>query len=177
MALLKKAGILVGALAMVTNAADAQTVSAIENKPDLTAEAAKIIGDTCIDMARKNGWRQAVTVINARQQLLYYHRMDGTSDIGAETSGLKAKTAFYTRRIGRDIGPLNADFLRDRGMLPSPGAIPIISNGALVGAVGVGGGVSLHDHECGMAGLAKVGLAPANVPPEALAAKPSAPAH
>jgi glc operon protein GlcG len=168
MAIFHRAAIVAAALGLSASGSYAQSVKAIDNKPDLTAEAAKIIGDTCVEMAKANGWHQAITVLNARQQILYFYRMDGTSDIGAETSGLKAKTAFFTHRIGRDIGQLNPEFLHDRGMLASPGGIPILVNGLVAGAVGVGGGVSINDHKCGMAGLEKVGLAPTVIPPEAL---------
>ena len=166
---LKHAMLAMAVSGLGTAGVQAQSVQAIVQKPGLTADAAKVIGDTCMAMAKRNGWHQAITILNARGEPIYFFRMDGTTDIGAETSGLKAKTAFYIRRIGRDLGHLNQGFLTQRGMLASPGGIPIMVGDDLVGAVGVGGGVSINDHSCGMAGLEAVGLAPKVVPPEALA--------
>jgi uncharacterized protein GlcG (DUF336 family) len=149
--------------------AGAQT-QAVVQRPALTATAAHAIGDACIAFAQKNNWRQAITVLNEKGEAIYFFRMDGTSEIGAVTSPIKAKTAFFTRRIGRDVAAFNATFLSQQGLLASPGGIPIRDGDTVVGAVGVGGGVSNNDHACAMAGLEAVGLAPKDVPAAALAA-------
>ena len=41
-------------------------------------------------------------------------------------------------------------------MIPSQGAVPIIRNGVLEGACGVGGGTAQQDEDCAKAGVAKV---------------------
>ena len=41
-------------------------------------------------------------------------------------------------------------------MIPSQGAVPIIKNGVLEGACGVGGGTAQQDEDCARAGVAKL---------------------
>jgi len=165
----KAFGIVALATTSVTSAMGAQA-QVVMQRPALTANAARSIGEACIALAQKNNWRQAITVLNEKGEMIYFFRMDGTSEIGAVTSPIKAKTAFFTRRIGRDVASYNATFLTQQGLLASPGGIPIRDGDAIVGAVGVGGGVSINDHSCAMAGLEAVGLAPKEVPAAALAA-------
>ena len=38
-------------------------------------------------------------------------------------------------------------------MIPSQGAVPIIRDGAVIGACGVGGGTAQEDEDCANAGL------------------------
>ena len=41
-------------------------------------------------------------------------------------------------------------------MIPSQGAVPILRNGVLEGACGVGGGTSQQDEDCARAGAARL---------------------
>ena len=165
------------AVALVIAAAATGTpAQTVNQKASLSASAAQAIGGACVALAQKNGWKQAVTVLNEAGETIYFFRMDGTSEIGVVTSPIKAKTALFTRRIGRDVASYNATFLTQQGLLASPGGIPIRVGDAIVGAVGVGGGISANDHACAMAGLEAVGLAPKEVPPAALASLEPGPA-
>jgi glc operon protein GlcG len=92
-----------------------------------------------------------------------FNRMDGAIWGGAYGSQGKAVAS---AAFGRSSGELaeRADTPIIRGiaaaegghMIPSQGGVPIIRNGVVEGAVGVGGGTSQQDEDCARAGVAKL---------------------
>jgi uncharacterized protein GlcG (DUF336 family) len=104
-----------------------------------------------------------VAVCDAGGRLMAFNRMDGS--IWAAVYGSQGK-AIASAAFGMASGDLQqrADTPIIRGILaaegghgiPSQGAVPIVRNGVVEGAVGVGGGTAQEDEDCARAGLAKL---------------------
>lgn len=101
----------------------------------------------------------SVAVCDAGGNLLAFNRMGGASSVSATVAQGKAAAS---AGFGRASGTLQADspviqaVISATGsrMLPAQGAVPIIQNGELVGAIGGSGATAQQDEECAQAGLA-----------------------
>ena len=125
-------------------------------------EANRIIAGTIAQAAEFN-IKVNVAVCDAGGRLIAFNRMDGA--IWAGVYGSQGK-AVASAGFGRPSGELaeRADQPTPRGiaiaegghMIMGQGAVPIIRNGAVEGACGVGGGTSQQDEDCAKAGVAKL---------------------
>ena len=86
----------------------------------------------------------AVAITDPLGNLVCYERLDGTMHASAKVSQAKAWTAATFRRPSRaffdamETGhPYVSTF---DGIVASPGGIPLVENGRLIGAIGVSGG-------------------------------------
>lgn len=143
-------------------------------RPTISTAAAERIVNTCIDWYRSNRenlqGRPAVWVIDANGNVMYMKRIDGATKIGVETGKMKADSALYLFRSSKDVGefarapggaanPTGIVMLQQLDGYPAPGGLPIIVNGAVIGAVGVGGMVPnpaedyWPDEVCAQAGI------------------------
>ncbi len=105
-----------------------------------------------------------VAVCDAGGRLIAFNRMDGAIWAGVYGSQGKAVAA---AAFGRTSGalqagastPIIAGILAAEGGhgIPSQGAVPIVRNGVVEGACGVGGGTSQEDEDCAAAGVATLG--------------------
>ena len=103
-----------------------------------------------------------VAVCDAGGRLIAFNRMDGA--IWAGVYGSQGK-AVASAAFGRTSGELQdrADQPTPRGiaiaegghMIMGQGGVPVIKDGTVEGAVGVGGGTSQQDEDCSNAGIAK----------------------
>ena len=129
----------------------------------LTLEEANRIVAGTIAQAAEFSIKVNVAVCDAGGRLIAFNRMDGA--IWAGVYGSQGK-AVASAGFGRPSGELSerADQPTPRGiaiaegghMIMGQGAVPIIRNGAVEGACGVGGGTSQQDEDCAKAGVAKV---------------------
>lgn len=133
--------------------ADAQTVSV--DRKQVSAAAAREMVDACLAYARKNNFLVAVAVVDIAGVLMDFHAMEGAGPTVAETAILKAKTAAHWQR---STGILEQDVLTQRNEaslwihdFPKKGALPIMIDGQVAGAIGVGG--NQKQEECAQAGL------------------------
>ena len=138
----------------------------------VSSDAARRIVDTCIAMARTGPGAIAVAVVDPAGVLIDFHAMQGVSEVGGTTAILKAKTAARWRRSTADVNRRLLTGVNRApewlGDFPQPGALPILVDGQVVGAVGVGGG--MNDEPCARAGIEAVfgrNAAPPPVPPPA----------
>ena len=102
-----------------------------------------------------------VAVCDSGGRLIAFNRMDGA--IWAGVYGSQGK-AVASAAFGRTSGELQerADQPTPRGiaiaegghMIMGQGGVPIIRNGVVDGACGVGGGTSQEDEDCARAGIA-----------------------
>ena len=132
------AAILAGAVPV---ASIAQPVS-IERK-QVSADAARKMVDACLDFAQRNNIRVGVAVVDIAGVLIDFHAMGGGGPTTAETAILKAKTAAHWQRSTRE---LEEDVRTQRngasvwiGDFPRVGGLPIIIDGQVAGAIGIGG--------------------------------------
>ena len=116
--------------------------------------------------ARELGTPMTVTVVDAAGRLILCARGDGTGFFTPETSRAKAVAAAAFRRPTKDMARLresspafwgNVAAVLGGQALPSIGAVPLISAGKVIGAIGCGGGTGEEDHLCAEAGAAAIG--------------------
>src|SRR3954453_8422493 len=149
--------ILVGA-AVVALAA---TASAQDKRPDygtaIEAAAAKKIAAGVLAECQKNGWNVAVAVVDNHGFLVYFERMDNTQTASMDIAVGKARAAATYRRPTRVFmevinkgGPATGTL---PGVFASPGGLPIMAEGKVIGGVGVSGGTGDQDEQSPKAGL------------------------
>jgi glc operon protein GlcG len=126
------------------------------------AEATQVM-QAAIVRARELNIRISVAVCDAGGRLVAFNRMDGA--IWGSVYGCQGKaiaSAAFARPSGelqeRAGTPIIQGIAAAEGghMIPSQGAVPIIRNGVLEGACGVGGGTAQQDEDCARAGVAKL---------------------
>ena len=127
----------------------------------LTLEEANRVLAGAIAKARELNIAISAAVCDAGGRLVAFNRMDGA--IWGSVYGSQGK-AVASAAFARPSGDLQqrADTPIIRGiaaaegghMIPSQGAVPIMRNGIVEGACGVGGGTGQQDEDCAGAGVA-----------------------
>ncbi|MFI4948501.1 MAG: heme-binding protein [Alphaproteobacteria bacterium] len=127
----------------------------------LTLEEANRILGGALGKAKELNIKVSAAVCDAGGRLIALQRMDNA--IWASVYGSQGK-AVASAAFGRASGELaaRADQPTPRGiavaegghMIMGQGAVPIIRNGIVDGACGVGGGTSQEDEDCARAGVA-----------------------
>ncbi len=133
--------------------ASAQTVS-IDRKQISNAAARKMV-DACLAFAEKNNILVGVAVVGIDGVLLDFHAMQGGGPTLTETAILKAKTAVHwqrpTKSLEEDVTSLRNQASVWINDFPKAGALPIMINGQVAGAIGIGG--ASKQEECAQAGI------------------------
>jgi uncharacterized protein GlcG (DUF336 family)/predicted MFS family arabinose efflux permease len=126
------------------------------------AEANQII-QGALARARDLNIKISVAVCDAGGRLVAFNRMDGALWAGAYGSQGKAIASVAFARPSGELqeragSPIVQGIIAAEGghMIPSQGAVPIIRNGVVEGACGVGGGTAQQDEDCARAGIAKL---------------------
>ena len=129
----------------------------------LTLAEANQVVQGALARAKELNIKISVAVCDAGGRLVAFNRMDGALWAGAYGSQGKAiASAAFARPSGelqeRAGSPIIQGIVAAEGghMIPSQGAVPIIRNGAVEGACGVGGGTSQEDEDCARAGVAQL---------------------
>jgi len=135
----------------------------MKSKPMLTLAEVDLLISGARAEALRNNWAVSIAVVDDGGHLLGMVRLDGASPMTAEMSREKARTAALGRRESRfyeelinkgRVAFLSAPVLQ--GMLE--GAVPVLHEGVVVGAVGVSGVKSADDAQIARAGIAAAGL-------------------
>ncbi len=132
------------ALVTVAPAADASTMqSATRDIKVISSAGARAMADACIAWAEQNKQIVAMAVLDWGGNLIESHAMEGAAANAIDTALLKAKSALRWRRatsetnkIVRSGENLAPTFMND---FPQPGALPVMVNGQVIGAMGVSG--------------------------------------
>jgi glc operon protein GlcG len=109
--------------------------------------------------AHKNNWNMAIAVVNPDGTLVYYEKMDNTQLGSAKFAVDKARSAALFKRPTKVFqdrvtsGSAGLPVLAVEGAVPVEGGIPLLSDGRIVGAIGVSGDTSEHDAQCAQAGV------------------------
>jgi glc operon protein GlcG len=129
----------------------------------LTLDEANRVIQGALAKAKELNIRVSVAVCDAGGRLLAFQRMDNT--IWASVYGSQGK-AIASAAFGRASGLLTerADQPTPRGiaaaegghMIMGQGAVPILRDGVVIGACGVGGGTAQEDEDCAKAGVARL---------------------
>jgi glc operon protein GlcG len=148
--------LLVGGFAVCTLSALAQA-PAPYGAP-ITLENAKKAAGLALAEASKNKWAATVAVVDTGGILVYFERMDNTTNASANIAIGKARTAALFKRPSKALqdalaaGGTGLRVLRLEDALPLEGGIPLIEDGKVVGAIGVSGDSAEHDSQCATAG-------------------------
>jgi glc operon protein GlcG len=129
----------------------------------LTLAEANQIVQGAVAKAREMNIRISVAVCDAGGRLMAFNRMDNA--IWASVYGCQGK-AIASVAFGRASGelaeragsPIVQGIAAAEGghMIASQGAVPIVRDGVVVGACGVGGGTAQQDEDCARAGVLKL---------------------
>jgi uncharacterized protein GlcG (DUF336 family) len=155
------------------------------NKYVINADMARAIVDGCVawQKAQPGNVTIVIFVLDPMGNIIDSHQMDGVLPIGAETGLMKAKTVLYARSSSRAVAErfnnvdgrlIRLDLGKEQGLAYYfvGGGLPIIVEGQLIGAVGVGGGNA--DEECAYRGLERaLGPQPPLPPPPARGGGPA----
>jgi glc operon protein GlcG len=123
----------------------------------ITLSAAKQVMAAAEAEAARNGWGVAIAIVDSGANLVMLHRVDNAQLSSVRIAEAKAKTAAEFRRptkvfedavAGGGIGLRVLTF----GASVAEGGVPIVSGGAIVGAIGVSGVQSHQDAQVAQAG-------------------------
>ena len=125
----------------------------------LTLGEAKRMVDAAIAEAERIGIKLSVSVCDAGGHLLAFNRMEGAIFISAVAAQGKAVGAVG---FGRDSSAIQGDspivqaIMATQGgrIIPAQGAVAVIKDGEIVGAIGGSGGTAQQDEDCARVGLA-----------------------
>lgn len=120
------------------------SAQAIREQKVISSAGARAMVDACTAWAERNHLILAMSVLDWGGNLIESHAMEGAAKNAIDTALLKAKSALRwrratseTNRIVRSGENLAPTFMRD---FPQPGALPVIVDGEVIGAMGVSSG-------------------------------------
>ena len=128
----------------------------------VSVEAAKKAAAAALAEAVKNHWTMAVAVVDPNGTLIYYEKMDNTQIGSAQVSINKARSAALYKRPTKALqdalasGGAGLRVMALEGAVPVEGGVPLVSEGKIIGAIGVSGDSSDHDGICANAGAATI---------------------
>ena len=126
----------------------------------ISLASAKKIAHVCRDWAASTGGTMSLYIIDNAGEFVHMERMDGQIYNNIRTALLKAQTSLKTRQPTS----INAAQLRNNpsgiprssayfNLFTNSGGIPIVVDGQMIGAIGVGGGAGGGDENCAIEGL------------------------
>lgn len=128
----------------------------IQRKIELTCQGAMVILQAALTQAEAMGVPQCVAVVDAGGHLLAYARMDGAKLLSEYSATQKAITAVSGRIATGEIAP-DVDLklaLATHGQVTNlKGGLPIVVEGEIIGAIGVGSGSGEEDVKVAQAGI------------------------
>jgi glc operon protein GlcG len=132
------------AVLAITSAVEASAQAMVREQKVISSADARAMVDACTAWAERNNTIVAMSVLDWAGNLIESHAMEGAAANAIDTALLKAKSALRWRRAtsetnkmvrsGQNLAPT---FMRD---FPQPGALPIMVDGQVIGAMGVSSG-------------------------------------
>src|SRR6266436_6616915 len=117
----------------------------LHDHTSINADTAEKLSKACEAIAKKNNSQVVVVILDPQGLIVHEHRMDGEGWIQVNATEQKARTALRTRApshalTNRNIqDPFTNQNMAGYGLTTQEGGLPIIVNGQLIGAIGVGG--------------------------------------
>ena len=128
-------------LFVVSTAADLSAQQLTRNVKVISSAGARALVDACTAWAEKNKLVLAMAVIDWGGNVIESHAMEGAAANAIDTALLKAKSALRWRRPTSETNKMvrNGEHLAPTFMndFPQPGAIPLMLDGQVIGAMGV----------------------------------------
>lgn len=139
---------------------DAKAATNVLDANQISLAAAKKIARVCRDWAASKGGTMSLYIINTAGEFVHMERMDGQMFNNIRTALLKAQTALKTRQptsvraaqLRNDPSGLSRSTMY-YNFFTTAGGIPIVVDGQMIGAIGVGGGAGGGDESCAIEGL------------------------
>ena len=129
----------------------------MKTRPVLTLEDCLKIHAAAEAEARNNNWIVAIAILDDGGHLLHFARMDGATPANAGIALEKGRTAAISRRSTGKwqefVKAGRTEMIKMPGILPVQGGLPIVADGACIGAVGVSGVQSHQDEQIAQAGI------------------------
>ena len=139
---------------MMAGIAQAQLVQ----KTALTLDGAKQVMAAAEAMAKTEGARVVIAVVDDGGNLLLLERLDDTQVASVNVGIDKARTAAIYRRPSKvfedQVKNGRVSALALHGAVALQGGVPIIVNGKVIGAIGVSGETPQQDEDIAIAGAA-----------------------
>src|SRR5215471_17044641 len=138
-----------------------RSAASIFDANQISGEAAKKIARACRAWAVSKGGTASIYIIDTHGTFVHQERGDGQIYTNIRTAMLKAQTALETRQptsiraaqLRNDPGGLPRQLVQF-GFFTNSGGIPIVVDGEMIGAIGVGGGAGGGgDENCAIEGL------------------------
>jgi glc operon protein GlcG len=129
--------------------------------PPISLDRAQAIIHAAVAEAKKRNWKMNVAVVDSGGNLVAFQRMDGAMLASIQIAEHKARAAATFRRptkefeVGINVMHLNYLLAFD-GVIASRGGIPLIEQGAIIGAIGCSGGADSQDEIVSKAGAAVI---------------------
>ena len=111
----------------------------------INAGTARRIAEACEAIAVENNSRMVVVILNPYGLTIHQHAMDGQGYVSINAAQQKAMTALRTRRPSVILANRNHEdgftetHMYGYELTVQEGGLPIIADGQLIGAIGVGG--------------------------------------
>ena len=142
------------AIAAIAFATQASAEAMVREQKIISSAGARAMVDACTAWAERNHMTLAMSVLDWAGNLIESHAMEGAGANSIDTALLKAKSALRWRRptsemnqIVRSGQNLAPTFMHD---FPQPGALPIMVDGEMIGAMGVS---SADGEKCAQAAI------------------------
>src|SRR5438093_9815459 len=146
--------LLLSVMVMVSCATDGSAMQLTRDIKVISSAGGRALVDACAAWAEKNKQVVAIAILDWGGNLIESHAMEGAPMNAIDTALLKAKSALGWRRptsetnkmvrSGENLAPT---FMND---FPQPGALPIVVNGQVIGAMGVSSG---QGEQCAQAAI------------------------
>jgi uncharacterized protein GlcG (DUF336 family) len=134
----------------------------IREVPVLTLEGATTLADAAESEARRRGWTVAIAVVNPQAGLIHFRCMDGTQPGSQQVAIEKARTAANFKRPTKALEDAltggRTGLLSMPGIITLEGGVPVMTDGQIVGAIGISGMQSAQDGIIAAAALEAFGV-------------------
>jgi glc operon protein GlcG len=160
---MRKCVILGVAFGLAVVAAGSATAQLADKKVITLAAARKMVAAAEAE-AERNHWAGVIAVVDDGGWPILIERMDHAALLaGVELAPGKARTAALFKKPSQDLedaingGRVAA--VTARGFIEMQGALPVVVNGEVIGAIGVSADTKEHDAQIARAGLAALNAA------------------
>lgn len=128
----------------------------LSTKRCLTLEVVKAIAAAAEAEALNNKWKVSIAIVDDGANLLYLERLDGAQISSADVALGKARTAMRYKRpskaLEEAVNSGRTALVAVQGNTPLQGAVPILHEGEIIGAIGVSGVLPVQDEQIATAG-------------------------
>lgn len=122
----------------------------------ITLERAKAVAEAAAAEAKRHNWKMAIAIVEPSGDLIYFMKMDGTQLASIKIAQGKARASAAYRRptqVYFDQMESGHPYVATlEGVVASPGGLPLIENGKVIGAIGMSGGLGSQDAVASKAG-------------------------